>query len=136
MKKIGKEEREELIKSYGRKILGKNIVNVKIVRLDDDNYDEVKSDLKKLFGDSLVKFPEKGEILRLNIAGLFAGTVLYLNNKLTDGVIYDPEGDYVKNKDLLTYYNGDYVYIANMIYGNYYELFSRNVRLSQLEYFD
>lgn len=135
-KYISKEQREELIKEFGREILKKNIVDVNIVRLNEDNYENVKSDLQKIFGNSLVKFPKKEELLRLRIAGLFAGTVLYLNNKPVDGVIYDPEGEYISNKDILTYYNGDYLYIANQIYGNYVELFARNVRLSQISYFD
>lgn len=133
---ISKEEREELIQGFGKKILAKNVVNVNIVRLNEDNYDEVRPELEKLFGESLTKFPAKEDILRLGIAGLFAGTVLYLDGELVDGVIYDPDGDYVNNRNLRTYYNGDEYYIANGIYGNCSELFSRNVRLSQLAYFD
>lgn len=133
---ISKEEREELIQGFGKKILAKNVVNVNIVRLNEDNYEEVRPELEKLFGESLIKFPAKEDILRLKIAGLFAGTVLYLDGELVDGVIYDPDGDYVNNRNLRTYYNGDEYYIANGIYGNCSELFSRDVRLSQLAYFD
>lgn len=133
---ISKEEREELIQGFGKKILAKNVVNVNIVRLNEENYDKVRPELEKLFGESLIKFPDKNDILRLKISGLFAGTVLYLDGELVDGVIYDPDGEYVNNRNLRTYYNGDEYYIANGIYGNCSELFSRNVRLSQLAYFD